>query len=154
MGAFVSHGGNPVPAVFIAFAGGLLAGMTTAVIHNELKIPNLLAGILTMIMLYSINLKILGSANVTLLNKKTILTDMTQFMNKPGISKEVGYIIFFLLLIVFIKILHDLFFRTDLGMTLGAIGNNEQMIIAQEVNPKVLKIIGVGLLSGFKFICL
>lgn len=148
MGAFVSNGGNPVLAVFIAFAGGLLAGMTTAVIHNELKIPNLLAGILTMIMLYSINLKILGSANVTLLKKKTILTDMTQFMNKLGISKEVGYIIFFLLLIVFIKILLDLFFRTDLGMTLGALGNNEQMIIAQGVNPKVLKIIGVGLSNG------
>src|SRR5690242_3058041 len=56
-------------ALLIAFVGGVLAGIVTAVIHNHLKVPNLLAGILTMTMLYSINIRILGNrANVPVLN--------------------------------------------------------------------------------------
>ncbi|MBN1796975.1 MAG: ABC transporter permease [Spirochaetales bacterium] len=148
MTSFIVSGYNPVLAIFIAFLAGLLAGMVTAVMHNELKIPNLLAGILTMIMLYSINLKILGASNVSLLNKKTILGNVFLFLKQFGLSREVSYALFFLLLIFFIKFLLDLFFRTDLGMTLGALGDNQQMVISQGVNPKVIKIIGVGLSNG------
>jgi putative ABC transport system permease protein len=57
-------------------------------------------------------------------------------------------LIFFVIVVGVIKILVDLFFRTDLGMTLGAMGNNEQMVISQGVNPKSLKTIGVGLSNG------
>src|SRR4030065_2840917 len=59
MANFIVHGYSPLLAVGVAFLAGVLAGMATAVMHNELKIPNLLAGILTMIMLYSITLTIL-----------------------------------------------------------------------------------------------
>jgi putative ABC transport system permease protein len=148
MTSFIVSGFNPVLAIFIAFLAGLLAGMVTAVMHNELKIPNLLAGILTMIMLYSINLKILGASNISLLNKKTILGDVFGFLKQFGFSREVSYALFFLLLIFFIKFLLDIFFRTDLGMTLGALGDNQQMVISQGVNPKIIKIIGVGLSNG------
>ncbi|MDD2580772.1 MAG: ABC transporter permease [Desulfuromonadaceae bacterium] len=135
-------------ALLVAFVGGVLAGVTTALIHNHLKVPNLLAGILTMTMLYSINIRILGNrANVPLLDQDTLLSDVTNHLS--GIVPD-DYIllIFFVVMAIIIKLLVDLFFHTDLGMTIGAMGNNEQMIVSQGINPKTLKTIGLGLSNG------
>ncbi len=135
-------------ALLIAFAGGVLAGVITSLIHNQLKVPNLLAGILTMTMLYSVNIRVLGNrANVPLLNQETILSQVTERLT--GIVPD-DYIllVFFLVVALVIKLLLDLFFRTDLGLTIGAMGNNEQMVISQGVNPKTLKSIGLGLSNG------
>ncbi len=149
MAAFLTNGYNLFLALFLAFIGGTLAGMLTALMHNELKIPNLLAGILTMILLYSVNLRILGSSNLTLLNVNTILSGVVGILNPLfGFSREISYLIFFIAVIFIIKLCLDLFFRTDLGITLGALGNNQQMIVSQAVNPKTLKIVGVGLSNG------
>lgn len=141
-------GMNGWVALLIAFIGGVLAGVTTALIHNHLKVPNLLAGILTMTMLYSINIRILGNrANVPLIDQNTLLSDVTNHLT--GIVPD-DYIllIFFVVIAIIIKLLIDLFFHTDLGMTIGAMGNNEQMIISQGINPKTLKTIGLGLSNG------
>jgi len=135
-------------ALLVAFIGGVLAGVTTALIHNHLKVPNLLAGILTMTMLYSINIRILGNrANVPVLKQETILSKVAELFNGT-IPDEYVMLIFFVIVVGIIKVLVDLFFRTDLGMTMGAMGNNEQMVISQGVNPKTLKTIGVGLSNG------
>jgi len=135
-------------ALLVAFVGGVLAGVTTALIHNHLKVPNLLAGILTMTMLYSINIRIMGNrANVPVLKEETILSSVTAMFG-DSIPEEYILLIFFLIVVIIIKVLVDLFFRTDLGMTMGAMGNNEQMVISQGVNPKTLKTIGVGLSNG------
>jgi putative ABC transport system permease protein len=141
-------GANIWLALLVAFIGGVLAGVTTALIHNHLRVPNLLAGILTMTMLYSINIRILGNrANVPVLKQETILSKVSdQFSG--SLPDEYILLIFFLVVALVIKILVDLFFRTDLGMTMGAMGNNEQMVISQGVNPKTLKTIGVGLSNG------
>ncbi|MBN1409235.1 MAG: ABC transporter permease [Spirochaetales bacterium] len=147
--AFLVRGYNIYLALVLAFAGGTLAGMLTAVLHNELKIPNLLAGILTMILLYSVNLRILGTSNVSLLNVDTILSGVHGTLKTLfGFSREISYMLFFIAVIFVIKFCMDIFFRTDLGLTLGALGNNQQMIVSQGVNPKALKIIGVGLSNG------
>ena len=135
-------------ALLIAFIGGVLAGVVTALIHNHLKVPNLLAGILTMTMLYSINIRIMGNrANVPVLKQETILSKVTE-MFSGIVPEEYVMLLFFVIVVGVIKILVDLFFRTDLGMTMGAMGNNEQMVISQGVNPKTLKTIGVGLSNG------
>ncbi len=135
-------------ALLIAFIGGVLAGVVTALIHNHLKVPNLLAGILTMTMLYSINIRILGNrANVPIIDKKTLLSDVSSRMSGT-IPDEYILLIFFVIVAVGIKLLVDLFFRTDLGMTIGAMGNNEQMVVSQGINPKTLKTIGLGLSNG------
>jgi len=135
-------------ALLVAFAGGVLAGSLTALIHNHLRVPNLLAGILTMTMLYSINIRIMGDrANVPILNQETILSQVTETFTGI-IPDEYILLVFFVIVALAIKLLVDLFFRTDLGMTLGAMGNNEQMVISQGVNPKTLKTIGVGLSNG------
>ena len=135
-------------ALLVAFIGGVLAGVVTALIHNHLKVPNLLAGILTMTMLYSINIRILGNrANVPVLKQETILSKVSE-MFSGSLPDEYILLIFFVIVVGVIKVLVDLFFRTDLGMTMGAMGNNEQMVISQGVNPKTLKTIGVGLSNG------
>jgi putative ABC transport system permease protein len=122
--------------------------VVTALIHNQLKVPNLLAGILTMTMLYSINIRIMGNrANLPVLDQETILTRVANLMNGV-IPEEYQLLVFFLVVTLVIKALIDIFFRTDLGMTLGAMGNNEQMVISQGVNPKTLKTIGVGFSNG------
>ncbi|MBN2735727.1 MAG: ABC transporter permease [Spirochaetales bacterium] len=148
MAAFLVKGYSLWLALVLAFVGGTMAGMLTAVLHNELKIPNLLAGILTMILLYSVNLRILGTSNVSLLNVDTILSRVFGFLKPIGFSREMSYMLFFILAIFIIKFIMDVFFRTDLGLTLGALGNNQQMIISQGVNPKLLKVIGVGFSNG------
>uniref|UniRef100_A0A831UEY2 ABC transporter permease n=1 Tax=Geobacter metallireducens TaxID=28232 RepID=A0A831UEY2_GEOME len=135
-------------ALLIAFAGGVLAGVVTSLIHNHLKVPNLLAGILTMTMLYSVNIRVLGNrANVPLLNQETILSRVTERLTGI-IPDEYILLAFFAVVTLVIKLLLDLFFRTDLGLTIGAMGNNEQMVISQGVNPKTLKSIGLGLSNG------
>lgn len=135
-------------ALLIAFVGGVMAGTLTALIHNHLRVPNLLAGILTMTMLYSINIRIMDNrANLPVLNQETILSRMSELFSGI-IPEEYVLLIFFLIVSLIIKTLVDLFFHTDLGMTLGAMGNNEQMVISQGVNPKTLKTIGLGLSNG------
>ena len=148
MAQCVLMGVNLWLALAIAFLGGVAAGYVTSLIHNHLKVPNLLAGILTMTMLYSVNIRVMGNrANVPLLNQETILTKVTQKL-EGIVPEEYILLVFFAAVALLIKLLLDLFFRTDLGLTIGAMGNNEQMVVSQGVNPKTLKAIGLGLSNG------
>ncbi len=134
-------------ALLLSFLAGVVAGMVTAAIHNKLKIPGLLAGILTMTMLYSINLRILGNkANVPLLRVETLYSKLPEAFQ--FLSPEWASLVGTLLVVLFVKVLIDIFFRTDLGVSLGALGGNEQMVISQGINPEVLKLIGLGLSNG------
>ncbi|MCX7882319.1 MAG: hypothetical protein N2314_03740 [Brevinematales bacterium] len=131
--------------LFFAFVGGFVAGMATALIHNKLKIPGLLASILTMTMLYSVNIRVLGNKpNVQLLRVDHLLSRF-ESMTHEYLPREWALFLFFLVVVLVVKILLDLFFRTDMGLTIGAMGNNEQMVISQGVNPATLKYIGIGL---------
>ena len=147
MAILISNGVNLLLAVLVAFAAGVLAGLVTATIHNKLKVPNLLAGILTMTMLYSINIRVLGNRpNLPLLRQVTILNRFTGWLS--FLPTEWSLLLFFVVFSFVIKLLLDLFFKTDLGLTLGAMGNNQQMVVTQGVNPEALKLIGVGLSNG------
>ncbi|HOV09543.1 MAG TPA: ABC transporter permease [Spirochaetota bacterium] len=148
MASMIVNGYNLIFALLAAFAGGIAAGVITAVIHNRLRVPNLLAGILTMTMLWSINIRILGGrANLPLLKKDTIITDVVE-VTQGFLPQEYAVLIFFCIVAMIIKFSLDLFFRTDMGLTLGAMGNNEQMVISQGVNINIMKAIGVGLSNG------
>ncbi len=148
MAASLAAGVNPVIGLLLAFGGGLLAGFVTAAIHNRLKVPHLLAGILTMTMLYSVNIRILDNrANLPLLRMETVLTHVTGF-SRGIIPADWATLIFFILVVLGIKFALDLFFHTDMGLVFGALGNNEQMVRVQGVNPATLKLIGVGLSNG------
>jgi putative ABC transport system permease protein len=148
MAVMIVNGFNVFFALFAAFLGGVAAGIVTAIIHNRLKVPHLLAGILTMTMLWSINIRILGNrANLPLMKNHTILTDIVEW-TEGIIPRDYAILIFFFLVAMGVKIFLDIFFRTDMGLTLGALGNNEQMVISQGINIHIMKAIGVGLSNG------
>ena len=144
----LTNGHSIFLAIFVAFLGGVLAGVVTAVIHNKLGVPNLLAGILTMTMLWSVNIRVLGNkANLPLMREETLVSEAVSLL-EGVVPQEWAMLIFFLLFTLVVKLLLDLFFRTDLGISLGAMGDNEQMVVSTGVNPEVLKMIGVGLSNG------
>jgi len=148
MAVFIINGVSPWIALVLAFIGGYAAGCVTAIIHNKLKVPNLLAGILTMTMLYSINIRILQNrANLPLVKAETMLTKVSS-LTEGFLPQSAAVLLFFVLVVVLFIIALNFFFHTDMGLTLGAMGNNEQMVICQGVNPKVMKLIGVGLSNG------
>lgn len=135
LAACLTHGINPVASLFIAFGCGVLAGLVTTLIYTKLKIPDLLAGILTMTMLYSINLRIMSNkANISLLRVTTIFS---------GLESEWGIVIFLLIFVAVLKFLLDVFYNTDLGLTMGALGSNPQLIVSQGVNPNIVRGIGI-----------
>ncbi|MCW7754871.1 ABC transporter permease [Desulfobotulus sp. H1] len=144
MAACLAGGAGIVWGLSLAVIAGWLAGAVTAVIHNRLKVPHLLAGILTMTMLYSINIRIMGNrANLPLVRTDTLFSMVTGVF--PGLDPSWVLLIFFLLLVLLIKLLLDLFFLTDMGLIFGALGNNEQMVVSAGVNPATYKVIGVGI---------
>lgn len=146
LAACLTHGIAPVTGIFIAFLGGCLAGLITTLLYTKLRVPDLLAGILMMTMLYSINLRIMENrANISFLKLKTTFSKISDFFYEhvEALPSETGILIFLLVFIIIFKILLDLFFHTDLGLTMGALGSNEQMVISQGVNPQIVRGIGV-----------
>ncbi len=142
----VNHGLNPILSLIIALGAGILAGAVTGFLHTVLDIPAILAGILTQIGLWSINLRIMnGAANITLLNQKTIFSS---FVEKTGWSQSRAVLLFGLIIvIVMIGILYWLF-GTEVGAALRATGNNEDMIRALGVNIKWTKMLALMISNG------
>lgn len=131
VGSGLIAGLNPILCLVLATIGGALAGLVTGILHVKFKIRDLLAGILMMTALYSINLRIMGKSNIHLFNVKHLFSyDM-----KPI------YIILIILLIV--KILLDFLLKTEFGFALRALGDNEKLIISLGINEKWLKIVGL-----------
>jgi len=151
LAACLLHGIAPAVALVIAFTGGLAAGLCTTLIYTRLRVPDLLAGILTMTMLYSINLRIMSNrANVSFLRINTTFSRITSWMDQslPSVSPEWGILAFLVIFVIVLKGLLDLFFHTDMGLTMGALGANEQMVVSQGVNPQILRGIGVCVGNG------
>jgi len=134
-------GVDPALAVVAAVIAGFLAGALTGLLNTRLKINSLLAGILMMTILYSVNLRIMGRANIQLLDRPTIFT----FMENMDVVRYIPVIAFFLLVTVVVKILLDLFLHTEYGMALRATGNNEDMIRSLGVNTDNATVFGLGL---------
>lgn len=146
LAACLTHGIPAVPAILIAFLGGCAAGLITTLLYTKLRVPDLLAGILMMTMLYSVNLRIMSNrANVSFLKIETVFSKLKAFTSHvfPGIPSEIGILVFLIVFFIIFKTLMDLFFHTDLGLTMGALGANEQMVVSQGVNPQIVRGIGV-----------
>ncbi|WP_127148423.1 ABC transporter permease [Veillonella sp. VA139] len=150
MGAAISAvlitiGVNPWLTVVIAGIGGMIAGAVTGWIHTKLKIPALLAGILTMIALYSVNLHIMGKANISLLRMDTVYSAI----HSMGISNAVALTIIGIVVTVVVGLFLFWFFGTELGTSIRATGVNPQMIRAQGVNTDTMIVLGLLLSNGF-----
>ena len=134
-------------AMVLAFIAGVLCGLCTAAIHNHLHLPGLLAGILTMTMLYSVNLRILGNkANVPLVRVETMYDFFHQIF--AFMPQSFASLAGTLLMVLVVKVIFDLFFRCDMGVAIGALGGNEQVVISLGMNVSTLKYIGLGLSNG------
>ncbi|MCR4822631.1 MAG: ABC transporter permease [Treponema sp.] len=141
----ITKGVNPLIAVFIAFFTGLVAGLATALMHTKLKIHEILAGILSMIALYSINIRIMGKSNTPLLGVETIMTKMQDKLHiSPNISSFIIGVIFGIALIALLY----WFCGTELGSCIRATGNNEKMVRAMGVDTDKMKILGLMISNG------
>lgn len=146
LAACLTHGIPPTLALIIVFVAGLLAGLCTTVIYTKLRIPDLLAGILMMTMLYSVNLRVMSNqANVSFLKIPTIFSSIKQFMKTtfPAVTPDWGIVIFLVIFVGILLVLLNLFFSTDFGLTMGALGSNPQMVISQGVDPRIVRGVGV-----------
>lgn len=135
---------DPYLASLCALLGGCLAGLCTGVLHTKLKIPALLSGILTMIALYSVNLKVMGAPNLSILRLPTVFKPLVNW----GMDKNTSMIIVgFLCAMAVISALYW-FFGTELGSAIRATGNNQKMVRAQGVNTDTMKILGLVISNG------
>lgn len=132
-------------AMLIALIAGCIGGTVTALLTTKLKIPALLSGILTMIGLYSVNLMIMGKANVPLLRAETVFT-MTEDLF--GVSSVVATLIVGLIATTVVGVIMYWFFGTVLGTAIRATGCNPQMARAQGINTNVMVILGLLISNG------
>lgn len=140
----IVSGVNPLIATIISMFAGMIAGLITGILHTKLKIPALLSGILTMTALYSINLRVLGSANISLLDPETFKTkSLLTSLEAFGISKTNSAIIAGLILTILVILFLWWFFNTEIGYSLRATGNNPQMVRALGVNTDLTIILGL-----------
>jgi len=152
---------NPVFASAAAFAGGFVAGTVTATLATKFKINRLLAGILVMTALYSINLHIMGKSNVALFGQRTLSSYAERFgtwvlrnqqdlnlLGWPVRVTDVSILITAIVIVVFAGMLLYMFFQTNLGAAMRATGNNSQMARALGVNDEGMIILGLSISNG------
>lgn len=132
---------DPIIATLMATIAGSLAGFVTGFLHTKLGIPSLLAGILSMTGLYSVNLRIMSKANIPLNMNDTILTEIANFL---GFARDRdAAILLGIIVCVIITFLLIWFFNTEFGFSIVATGSNDQMIRANGVNSNVTIIAGL-----------
>ena len=144
----IQQGMSPLSATIIAMIVGSLAGLATAIFINIFKIPSLLAGILTMTALLSVNLRVMGRPNLSLLNQKTIFDNF----EKLNLPPYFDIIILGLIIISIIISLMYIFFNTELGQALIATGDNPKMAVSLGISTK--KMITLGLMLSNSMVAL
>lgn len=135
---------EPWMATLLSFVIGAGAGLITGLLHTKLKVPALIASIITMTGLYSINLRILGQANLPLLSQNTLVTQMRQLIE----DKTLAVIVIGLIVVVAIIALLKWFFDTQIGLAIRATGDNYMMSEANGINTDWTKIIGFMVANG------
>lgn len=137
---------NPLIALVAAFIIGAAAGSVTAVINTRFKVNGLLAGILVMTALYSVNLHIMGRSNIPLLNQTTFLTYLGG--TNPGLNPEIWTCILLICFMALFWLAVSLFLKTDLGIAMRVTGNNPDMASANSINVNRMTVFGVALANG------
>lgn len=143
--SLIVKGVNPILALVVAMVGGAISGLITGVIHVKLKITNLLAGIIVMTGLYSINLRIMGKSNIPLFMSSHLFNGNVpfEFLWKPIFEDGVPAIIIVVVFLLLVKIVIDFLLKTKFGFALRALGDNENLVISLGLNEKRLKYYGL-----------
>nr|WP_317323270.1 ABC transporter permease [uncultured Flavonifractor sp.] len=149
----ISLGWNPWMALLAAVLAGMAAGLVTGLLHTSCGIPAILAGILTQLALYSINLRIMALNDVNAKTKATLALSVdkhdlllsSRFIREPGLSNPLFLLVIFT--VVLIALLYW-FFGTELGCSLRATGANQNMARAQGINTDWCKVLGLVVSNG------
>lgn len=135
--AILIKGGNPILALVAATLCGAIAGLITGMIHVKLKVTNLLAGIIVMTGLYSVNLRVMGKSNIPLFSVKHLF------------NGNIIPIVTLVILLILAKITIDYLLKTKFGFALKALGDNETLVISLGIDEKRLKIYGLMIANSF-----
>ena len=135
--AILIKGENPILALVVATICGAIAGLITGMIHVKLKVTNLLAGIIVMTGLYSVNLRIMGKSNIPLFSVKHLF------------NGNIIPIVTLVILLILAKITIDYLLKTKFGFALKALGDNETLVISLGIDEKKLKIYGLMIANSF-----
>ena len=130
-------GVNPYLTLLVALVAGAAAGAITGLIHVKLKVKDLLAGILVMTALYSVNLRVMGKSNIPLFEEDNIF------------NTEYSMMITIVVLILISKFLLDYLLKTKFGFALKALGDNENLIVSLGLNEEKYKIYGLMIANAF-----
>ena len=150
--AMLTVQGHYAAALLLALLAGALAGAVTGLLQTKLLIHPVLAGILTMSGLYSVNMLLLGGApNVTLLGKETLFSVVTGLL--PAADKEVVRLLLCCVLALACALILTFFFKTRLGLCIRATGDNEAMVRASSVNVTATKVIALALSNALIGLC-
>lgn len=147
--SLIVQGANPFLATLAAFGAGALAGLVTALLITKGKIPSLLAGILTMTGIYSIDLMVMGKSNVSLLGKKTIYS--LSFLQK--LPQYFDSVVAGTILMVLVTCALIWFLSTDFGQAFIATGDNPQMAKSQGISPQQMMVAGLMISNGLVGLC-
>src|SRR5688500_15908422 len=153
-------GVHPVWATMAAFAAGATAGALTGVIHTRFGINRLLSGILVMTALFSVNLHIMGKSNVPLMSERTVASlaeswgsrvlgvETVNLLGWEVATRDLSVLVLSLLVAIAFGAVLYWFFRTNLGTSMQAAGDNDQMIRALGVNVNTMIVLGLALSNG------
>lgn len=143
--AIFAVNGHPVLGVLFALIAGGLAGCVTGFLQTKMKVQPILAGILTMTALYSVNLRVMGQKpNLSLFDKESIFSGLTRL-----IGEEYANLVMIALILVVSIVVIFFFLKTQLGMSLRATGDNEDMVRASSINSDAMKIMGLAIANAF-----
>lgn len=146
--ALLVSGINPFAATLAAGLAGAVAGAVTALIHTRLKINAIIAGIIVMTAVYTVDLRVMGRANTPLLATPSVFGDIVAAANALGLPIRESVVTNIVILAVFVAVVAILmaaFLRTDLGLAVRATGENETMIQALGVDTGWTKVVGLAL---------
>ncbi|NLB20664.1 MAG: ABC transporter permease [Clostridium sp.] len=138
-GVLIINGVNPIIATLLAAFAGAMGGMITGLLHTKLKINGLMAGILMMFGLYSVNLRIMGKTNIALFNEKSVFT----LPKVEVFGVDISSLLLLIGIIIVLKVIFDLFFNTKAGFFLKAVGDNEEILTSLGADPHKTKIMGL-----------
>ena len=141
----ITRGVNPFVTLLFALVGGMLAGLVTGWLHTKLMIPAILAGILTMIALWSVNIRVMGGPNVSLLGEDTAFTKV---MDLLGVDQTLATLVVGVIIGAIVIAALYWFFGTELGCSLRATGCNPNMSRAQGINTNRNKVLGLMISNG------
>lgn len=140
----IASGMDPFLATLLAMLAGAVAGVITALLNVYLKIMDLLASILMMIALYSINLRVMGKPNIPLIMEPTVFT----VLQPAALADYIGRPLIMLGVVILAKLMLDAYFATQQGLAIRATGSNPRMARAQGVNTGAMIILGMAISNG------